>query len=1056
MDRIPQKSLKIVSKVVLALLVVSLLGYIGYMVYLSAKFKPQKVRVTNVTDTAFTVSWITDEPMVGVVYYGEKDIFLPGPLAILGKKKAVDDRDVSDAQTECVERFNREVSKTKTADFTVSVENQDNCNDIVVKKYGKYYVHHVTVQDLDADKDYYFRVGNGWVTSSTSSGLYSEKEFLGVEKFSAKTMPLFEEIGVPNTAYGSTYSLYYDEEGQLVKKTDFDSIIFLRVKKGEQTFPLLSGVSNSDGGWTIDIGNIRNEDGSIVKPEDLVLTFVPQAENHIPANRRTVNAKDAEYPLFLLGNGENTWDGDEEKKDLLETLWKKIGRSVSAAEECSGSEQWLWRSKSNGCECVDSDNGYSTKELCEEKGVDNDKDEMVMGSKKRECLDEDGCVCLYDKQGNNYMIRDDVDFETYCCPKSQRSNNGTDSCDGEEDDEDNVDDDTDDEDNVDDDTDDDEWEDKECFVLGTGGGSCLKLKGLKCKDQETVSRYATDQECLAKAKEKVFYLGLEPVFDPAKVYCAECEGNYFVGDISTVEGDRAACIKYGGSEAYETFTGCTEKIPNFKAKGSKYPVSITLAKGESNAGYVFSAGPHSSQADWYISQKITNLYDCCQVGVDSYAVMPRKDGKEGAICQEKGVGHVPFYRKCAQVDSFFAKFMYCVYPGPILKSYFYPYKHESYQNLSCPNNGQMGKNIGGYWDLLKTEDGTEYACEWKGEGKYKFLERGTGNWTLSTLSKCVSEGAVHPSVVRGVATFVSSTSSVLGVEDNSKKSEKQMPFLYYPEKGMYRIETSLGDGIDVFGDTENPGMFYVEKNGIPGYQFPSDPYNLQDNEDIAIADSALVLEISQTTTAQEYELKEGVNIISFDLVPSEGDAKQLTSDRFLEIVNQAERKVSRVAYFSGGQWAGGTAYDFEAGATKGATFSFAQGRGYLVMAEKDTTISVPGYKVKESIPIALSSGWNLVGIHGHSRRYTAKSLINSINSIEGLKANNVTFWPTNRGMYQGYQQSEGQAYGQDFPIVKDLGYFIRISEFNPKQSGCKSILWNPGGQKNGECGTQLN
>ena len=136
--------------------------------------------------------------------------------------------------------------------------------------------------------------------------------------------------------------------------------------------------------------------------------------------------------------------------------------------------------------------------------------------------------------------------------------------------------------------------------------------------------------------------------------------------------------------------------------------------------------------------------------------------------------------------------------------------------------------------------------------------------------------------------------------------------------------------------------------------------------------------------------------------------------------------------------------------------SLAQGRGYLVMAEKDTTISVPGYKVKESIPIALSSGWNLVGIHGHSRRYTAKSLINSINSIEGLKANNVTFWPTNRGMYQGYQQSEGQAYGQDFPIVKDLGYFIRISEFNPKQSGCKSILWNPGGQKNGECGTQLN
>lgn len=75
-------------------------------------------------------------------------------------------------------------------------------------------------------------------------------------------------------------------------------------------------------------------------------------------------------------------------------------------------------------------------------------------------------------------------------------------------------------------------------------------------------------------------------------------------------------------------------------------------------------------------------------------------------------------------------------------------------------------------------------------------------------------------------------------------------------------------------------------------------------------------------------------------------------------------------------------------------FDLTFGKGYLVIADTDSTFQVSGYGIKSSIPVALSSGWNLVGIHGYTETYTASSLIDSIDTIEGLGADNVTYWPT--------------------------------------------------------------
>ena len=115
-------------------------------------------------------------------------------------------------------------------------------------------------------------------------------------------------------------------------------------------------------------------------------------------------------------------------------------------------------------------------------------------------------------------------------------------------------------------------------------------------------------------------------------------------------------------------------------------------------------------------------------------------------------------------------------------------------------------------------------------------------------------------------------------------------------------------------------------------------------------------------------------------------------------------------------------------------------------------MSIGGYDLKSSIPVNLSGGWNLVGIHGYTTAYTARTLIDSMSKIDGVTANNVTWWPTSKGMYEGLQVTGEQEYGFDFPISPTNGYFVRISSFKPEDSKCKSLLWNEGGTLNGACG----
>src|SRR5690606_37302851 len=153
-----------------------------------------------------TVSWVTEKPTKGVVAYAESgESFLPGILTKYGKKVAFDDRDVANAVLE------RSEDIVKTGDI-----GSENLEDYDVKKFGSYYVYHVTIPNLEEETEYTFRIGDGLVFWDSNEDFnvdgFEWMDFANEFKFSTFKDP--EELSAPDPAYGRVYSLI-DEDGVL-------------------------------------------------------------------------------------------------------------------------------------------------------------------------------------------------------------------------------------------------------------------------------------------------------------------------------------------------------------------------------------------------------------------------------------------------------------------------------------------------------------------------------------------------------------------------------------------------------------------------------------------------------------------------------------------------------------------------------------------------------------------------------------------------------------------------------------------------------------------------
>lgn len=290
---------------------------------------------------------------------------------------------------------------------------------------------------------------------------------------------------------------------------------------------------------------------------------------------------------------------------------------------------------------------------------------------------------------------------------------------------------------------------------------------------------------------------------------------------------------------------------------------------------------------------------------------------------------------------------------------------------------------------------------------------------------------------------------VLGTTDVVKnvKTLGKGYITYLPEYGFFDVEIpGLSSAEKIEGETFN--IFYIEVNGKEGLQIPNNPEKPQEGEDIMLKTSSMDITYKKTAETMSINIKKGVNLISFSHIPKlENEEVQKASDLLKWAVKNGI-DMENFSYFSDGRWKG---IGYVDGEVAGEDFTITPGRGYLAYSKTSGKLSLPSYQITSSVPISLSAGWNLVGIHGYKDMYTAKSLIESINKIDGLTANNISWWPTSKGKYEGLQLVDGRQYGSDFSISTNQGYFIRISKYEPKDKTCKSLLWNENGPKHGVC-----
>ena len=175
-------------------------------------------------------------------------------------------------------------------------------------------------------------------------------------------------------------------------------------------------------------------------------------------------------------------------------------------------------------------------------------------------------------------------------------------------------------------------------------------------------------------------------------------------------------------------------------------------------------------------------------------------------------------------------------------------------------------------------------------------------------------------------------------------------------------------------------------------------------------------------------LERGINFVSFDKLPERIDSCELIE----EISNYTTGMgVTQIARFRSGRFEV-TSYRKDKGTpVSGECFAIMPGEGYVIRSDKRYEINLKGYELDGRAPVQLSTGWNLIGINGEEREYTAQSLIEEINSrVVGVRLDNVSDWRTERSSYQGLQMELGEEgtydiYGFDYVISPSKGYFVR-------------------------------
>lgn len=175
------------------------------------------VHVTNITTNSFTILWQTEIPTFSEVIVSENDQFLE-----LFPRQSSDYNGFYD-DTETIQDENGK--------WVLDPSNRTRKN-----------IHHVTVRNLEPNKQYYFRILGDFKVFSFDK--------------SVNTFSLEENLQNPHPIYG--LALNYSEAENFAN----EGVVVFTIRNGEIESQKISSIINSqNGGWQYDLSKIRSVSG---------------------------------------------------------------------------------------------------------------------------------------------------------------------------------------------------------------------------------------------------------------------------------------------------------------------------------------------------------------------------------------------------------------------------------------------------------------------------------------------------------------------------------------------------------------------------------------------------------------------------------------------------------------------------------------------------------------------------------------------------------------------------------------------------------------------------
>jgi hypothetical protein len=239
------------------------------------------------------------------------------------------------------------------------------------------------------------------------------------------------------------------------------------------------------------------------------------------------------------------------------------------------------------------------------------------------------------------------------------------------------------------------------------------------------------------------------------------------------------------------------------------------------------------------------------------------------------------------------------------------------------------------------------------------------------------------------------------------------------EDGVYEIEVpGVTERSEVAMKAETQYSFYIDYN--------NNQIRDEDEELIDLSEGVVDIKYDDSKKVYEKDLKAGLNFVSFNHLPSTVNSCQLIKE--LNKDKGESGRVTQIARFESGKFELTTYRQDIESPVGGTCFPVIPGKGYVIRTLGDTAVLYGGYDLTEGADMILNSGWNLIGVNGIEKDYTAEELIGEFNRNDEFLVNNITRWRTEASRYDGIQKEEDEIYGFDFPIYKDEGYFIRVVE----------------------------